>query len=162
MAMMKIGELAKRTGLAASRIRFYEKMGLLKMVDREANGYRLYPEEAVLVLELIKSAQEAGFSLEELRHVMPPDLNQWEHSKLDVVLREKVRSIEALQQQLEASKATILDILAQIEAKPEDVSCASNARKVLANLGLDQGRVEQETLPVDSSRPQERRPSQKA
>ena len=92
--MMKIGELAKRTGLAASRIRFYEKMGLLKMVDREANGYRLYPEEAVLVLELIKSAQEAGFSLEELRHVMPPDLNQWEHSKLDVVLREQAWGVE--------------------------------------------------------------------
>ncbi len=34
---MKIGELAKRSGLAASRIRFYESIGLLKTVDRRSN-----------------------------------------------------------------------------------------------------------------------------
>lgn len=39
---MKIGELARRTGLAASRIRFYEEAGLL-VVQRQANGYRDYP-----------------------------------------------------------------------------------------------------------------------
>lgn len=37
---MKIGELAERTGLNPSRIRFYESIGLLKMVGRQANGYR--------------------------------------------------------------------------------------------------------------------------
>lgn len=44
---MKIGELAKRSGLAASRIRFYEKIGLLKTVKRSANGYRSYPPETL-------------------------------------------------------------------------------------------------------------------
>lgn len=58
---MKIGELARRTGLAASRIRFYEEAGLL-VVQRQANGYRDYPEQAVLLLELITGAQRAGFS----------------------------------------------------------------------------------------------------
>lgn len=57
---MKIGELAKRTGLAPSAIRFYESAGLLKMVQRRANGYRTYPEEAVLALELIMLGQQAG------------------------------------------------------------------------------------------------------
>ena len=52
---MKIGELARRTGLAASRIRFYEEAGLL-VVPRQANGYRDYPEQAVLLLELITGA----------------------------------------------------------------------------------------------------------
>lgn len=135
--MMKIGELAERTGLAASRIRFYERMGLLQLVERRANGYRMYPPEAVLVLNLIKSAQDAGFSLDELRTLMPPDLSQWEHDTLDQALRDKVRSIEVLQAQLEQSKKTILDILAQIEAKPEDMSCASNAQRVLSSLGLE-------------------------
>lgn len=37
---MKIGDLAKRTGLTASRIRFYERVGLLKAVERTTNGYR--------------------------------------------------------------------------------------------------------------------------
>lgn len=35
---MKIGELAQKTGLAPSRIRFYERIGLLKTVTRKANG----------------------------------------------------------------------------------------------------------------------------
>ena len=37
---MKIGELARRSGLAASTIRFYESKGLLKAVSRQSNGYR--------------------------------------------------------------------------------------------------------------------------
>ena len=67
---MKIGELAQRTGLAASRIRFYESIGLLKLVQRQANGYRSYPEEAVLVLNLITTAQQAGFSADDAEQVV--------------------------------------------------------------------------------------------
>lgn len=36
---MKIGELAQQTGLTTSKIRFYERIGLLKTVDRRSNGY---------------------------------------------------------------------------------------------------------------------------
>ena len=62
---MNIGELAWRTGLTASRIRFYESLGLLPMVERMPNGYRRYPRDAQLLLELIDTAQQAGFSLDE-------------------------------------------------------------------------------------------------
>ena len=47
---MKIGELARRSGLTPSRIRFYERIGLLKTVDRQSNGYRTYPQQAVMIL----------------------------------------------------------------------------------------------------------------
>ena len=39
---MNIGELAKQSGLAASRIRFYEAEGLISQVGRQSNGYRRY------------------------------------------------------------------------------------------------------------------------
>lgn len=133
---MKIGDLSKLTGLAASRIRFYERMGLLQLVSRQVNGYRAYPPEAVMVLNLIKSAQDAGFSLEELRNLMPPDLAQWDHGKLHQALRDKVRSIDELRRRLEQSKKAILEVLAQIEAKPADMSCATNARRVMSQMGL--------------------------
>lgn len=61
---MRIGELAECTGLAPSRIRFYEGIGLLT-VERRQNGYRTYPPQAVLVLDLIATAQQAGFSLDD-------------------------------------------------------------------------------------------------
>ncbi|MDQ8030469.1 MAG: MerR family DNA-binding transcriptional regulator [Bordetella sp.] len=133
---MKIGELSERTGLAPSRIRFYERIGLLKTVARQANGYRSYPAEAVLALKLVATGQRAGFSLDELRTLLPSDLASWEHGTLLDTLRRKVQDIEALQAQLTQSKAHLVELLAQIEAKPEDMDCAANARRVLSGMQL--------------------------
>lgn len=133
---MKIGELATRTGLAASRIHFYESIGLLKLVERQANGYRSYPEEAVLVLNLITTAQQAGFSLDELRSLLPQDLSQWEHGKLLDTLQGKVRDIEALEQRLAQSKTHLLALIHEIESKPGDLDCAANAKRVLSKMNL--------------------------
>lgn len=132
---MNIGELARRTGLAASRIRFYERVGLLTQVERQPNGYRSYPEDAVLVLQLISAAQRAGFSLGELRAVLPDDEMHWEPAVLLDTLRSKVADIEALQAQLAQSKAHLLALVAQIEAKPEGIDCTSNARRLMADMG---------------------------
>ena len=135
---MTIGELAKRTGLTTSRIRFYESAGLLKTVERRPNGYRSYPPDAVLVLDLITTAQNAGFSLDEIRTLLPADLDQWRHDALIETLRRKVSDIEALEAKLARSKAQLLGLIADIEAKPDNVDCAANARRVLSRmLGRD-------------------------
>lgn len=131
---MNIGELAKRTGLTNSRIRFYESAGLLKTVDRRPNGYRTYPPEAVVVLDLITTAQKAGFSLDEIRALLPSDLEQWEHGALIEALRRKVADIEALEVRLAQSKAQLVALIKDIEAKPEDIDCAANARRVLSRV----------------------------
>nr|WP_226945536.1 MerR family transcriptional regulator [Pseudomonas sp. EggHat1] len=138
ITQMKIGELAQRTGLAASRIRFYESIGLLKLVERQANGYRSYPEQAVLVLNLITTAQQAGFSLDELRTLLPQDLSQWEHGKLLDTLQAKVKDIEALEQRLAQSKTHLLALIDEIESKPDDIDCATNAKRVLSKMNLSE------------------------
>lgn len=135
---MKIGELAQRTGLASSRIRFYERIGLLKTVERQANGYRSYPADAELVLKLIMTGQRAGFSLDELRALLPGDLAQWEHGTLLDTLRRKVEDIEALQAQLAQGKAQLIELMAQIEAKPQDMTCVANAKRVLSQMRLQE------------------------
>ena len=113
---LRIGELAQRTGLAPSRIRFYERIGLLQTVERQANGYRSYPADAELVLKLIVTAQQAGFSLDDLRTLMPSGLTQLERGTLLDTLRRKVRDIEVLQAQLAQSKRHLVKLIAQIEA----------------------------------------------
>ena len=133
---MRIGELAQRTGLAPSRIRFYERIGLLKAVGRQVNGYRSYPPDAVLMLHLIAVGQKAGFSLDELRKLLPAGPAQWEHASLLDTLRAKVRDIEALQAQLKQTRAQLLALVAQIEAKPKDMDCAANAQRVLSGMRL--------------------------
>lgn len=131
---MKIGELAARSGLTHSRIRFYESIGLLKTVERRPNGYRTYPSGALLVLEVIATAQKAGFSLDEVRALLPLDLTQWEHGALVDVLRDKVRDIGAMESRLAQSKAHLVALIAEIEAKPDSIDCAANAQRVLSKM----------------------------
>ncbi len=132
--MMKIGELARRSGLAPSRIRFYEASGLIN-AQRQANGYRSYPEQALQTLGIIGCAQQAGFSLEEIRRLLPKaDSQDWAHDELLASLQRKVGEIEAMQQVLVQNKAQLLAIIATIEGKPEGMQCAENAERVLANL----------------------------
>jgi MerR family transcriptional regulator, copper efflux regulator len=68
---MKINELAKKTGLTAPTIRFYEQEGLLdeRHVQRGENNYRDYSEEAVEHLLMIKEVQAAGFTLAEFKEL---------------------------------------------------------------------------------------------
>lgn len=133
--MMKIGELATRSGLAASRIRFYEASGLIN-AQRQANGYREYPEQAVQTLSIISCAQQAGFSLDEIRRLLPDANRQqgWAHDEMLASLQRKVGEIEAMQQRLMQNKAQLLAIIATIEGKPEGMPCTENAERVLANL----------------------------
>lgn len=68
---MKIHELAKKTGLTAPTIRFYEQEGLLdaRHVRRTENNYRDYCEEAIEHLLMIKEVQAAGFTLAEFKEL---------------------------------------------------------------------------------------------
>ena len=63
---MKIGELAGRTGLNASAIRYYEKVGLLAAPDR-SGAQRRYAGDAVYRVRLIRFASEMGFTLGEIK-----------------------------------------------------------------------------------------------
>jgi MerR family redox-sensitive transcriptional activator SoxR len=63
---MTIGEVARRAGLNASAIRWYEAAGLLP-TPRRVSGQRRYEESVLDLLALIRFTREAGFSIEEIR-----------------------------------------------------------------------------------------------
>jgi len=136
---MKIGELAAESGLSASKIRFYESVGLLRKVERQRNGYREYPPEALLVLEIIASATRAGFTLEEVRHCLPDDLKRWDEQKLTGSLRKKIASIEAMEVKLAETKASLQRVIRNIETKPSDMSCLDNAKRSLSIVKTTRG-----------------------
>jgi len=131
---MRIGELAKICGLAPSRIRFYESSGLIKSVERKANGYRDYAPDTKWVLEVITAAQAAGFSLEEIRQLMPMNASGWQHDELLSGLKQKVEEIAVLQQRLAHNKAQLLLVIKGIEDKPESMACAENAQMLINRL----------------------------
>ncbi|AZZ76756.1 MerR family transcriptional regulator [Pseudomonas sp. RU47] len=131
---MKIGELAKISGLAPSRIRFYEASGLIKSVERKANGYRDYAPETEWILHIITGAQSAGFSLEEIRQLLPVNAQEWQHEEMLVGLKRKVEEIKILQQRLAHNKAQLLRVIHGIESKPADVGCADNAQLLISQI----------------------------
>jgi DNA-binding transcriptional MerR regulator len=65
----RISELARRTGVSASTLRFYEQAGLLSAA-RTASGYRVYDEQAVRRLEFVGAAKLLGLPLEEIRDLL--------------------------------------------------------------------------------------------
>ncbi len=133
---MKIGELARRTGLTASTIRFYEAKGLLNAVRRQSNGYREYSLDAVAVLSVIVNAQQTGFTLDEIAQVLPEDFSSWRHEELIAALTKKVADIEAMEVRLAQNKSHLLAIIGLIDAKPEGTACSDNAVRVMDSLGI--------------------------
>lgn len=131
---MKIGELAKLTGLAPSRIRFYESAGLLHAVARQANGYRDYRAETAVVLEIIDSARRAGFSLEQIRHLLPLGDGSWDHDELLAALEAKVAEIDVLMKRLKQNKTQLLVAIDSIQARPDGITCTDNRMRVLDRL----------------------------
>jgi DNA-binding transcriptional MerR regulator len=67
---MRIGELATRSGLASTALRYYEKAGLLPPPDRTPAGYRAYDASVLQRLVFIRAAQAMGLSLPEIREVI--------------------------------------------------------------------------------------------
>jgi DNA-binding transcriptional MerR regulator len=63
---LTIGELASRTGLAVSALRYYEELGLMPPASR-VSGQRRYPATAVHLVGTILLLREVGFSLREIR-----------------------------------------------------------------------------------------------
>jgi DNA-binding transcriptional MerR regulator len=132
---MKIGELAQLSGLNASRIRFYEAQVLISQVARSANGYRRYSEQALQTLMIIQCAQQAGFSLEELKQLLPDTVTgEFKRDELVAGLVRKVEQIEEMQLHLAQSKAKLLGVIESIEVRPEGIACDANAERVLASL----------------------------
>jgi DNA-binding transcriptional MerR regulator len=67
---MRIGELARLSGIPATALRYYEQLGLLPEPGRTDSGYRMYDEEAVERLAFIRAAQAVGLTLAEVRQVL--------------------------------------------------------------------------------------------
>jgi MerR family redox-sensitive transcriptional activator SoxR len=68
METLSIGQLADRSGVAVSAIRYYERIGLLPIPSR-VSGRRRYPSDTLQSLALIRLGQKVGFTLAELREL---------------------------------------------------------------------------------------------
>jgi MerR family redox-sensitive transcriptional activator SoxR len=83
MELMTIGQVAARSGVAPSALRYYEQQGLLA-AERAPGGARRYPRSVLRRLAFVRAAQNVGLSLAEVRTALaalpegrPPDARDW-------------------------------------------------------------------------------------
>ena len=66
MRPLSIGEVAKRTGVRTSALRYYEEAGILPAPGR-VSGQRRYDADAIHRIDVLRFAQQAGFTLDEIK-----------------------------------------------------------------------------------------------
>lgn len=63
---LKIGQVARRAEVSVDTVRFYERRGVIPAPSRRPDGYRAYPDATVQRIQLAKSLQALGFTLDEI------------------------------------------------------------------------------------------------
>ena len=105
---MRIGELAKATGIDVETLRYYERVGLVQRPARQANGYRAYGQDAIERANFIRHCRTLDMGLEDIKRLLDftskPDADCLDvNHLLDehlVRVRAKLKSLRTLEKQL--------------------------------------------------------------
>ncbi len=87
--LLKVGDLARRTGKSVRALRLYEELGLLTPIARSIGGFRLYDESAWTRLRWIELLQDSGFSLHQIQDL----LRAWQSTRYGPDAMATVREI---------------------------------------------------------------------
>jgi MerR family transcriptional regulator, copper efflux regulator len=108
--LLKIGEVALKSGLSVKTIRYYDEIGLLfPTVERSESGYRLFKSQVLTRLAFIRRAQALGLHLNEVQQILKvhdqgelPCGEVRQHLEAKVVeVRQQIADLETLQMELE-------------------------------------------------------------
>jgi DNA-binding transcriptional MerR regulator len=114
--LVPIGELARRTGVATSALRYYERVGLLSAAER-AGGRRHYTPSSAERVALIRLYQDAGFTLAEIARMLAArsqgrrgwgDLAERKVAELDARIADAQQAKSLIQHALECPHRDLL------------------------------------------------------
>lgn len=105
MNPMTIGKLAAAGGVGVETVRFYQRRGLLSEPDR-SGGVRRYGSEDLRRLRFIRSAQTAGFTLEEIRELLALDAGH-DHQRARQLARHRIEALTIKIAEMSAARASL-------------------------------------------------------
>lgn len=70
MALHRIGQVARQSGVGVETVRFYEREGLIPQPPRPESGFRRYPQDVVSRIRFIQRSKALGFSLREIKELL--------------------------------------------------------------------------------------------
>jgi MerR family mercuric resistance operon transcriptional regulator len=121
MQDLTIGQLAKAAGVNVETIRYYERQGLIDQPPKPSEGFRRYPESALDRIRFIKRAQELGFSLKEIAHLLV--LSTAPCGEVQALAEEKLAGVQAKMADLQRLEQVLQDLLAQCRTNPDESHC---------------------------------------
>jgi DNA-binding transcriptional MerR regulator len=114
--LLTIGELARRAGVTASALRYYEELGLLPLAARIC-GQRRYPESAAPLVAAILLYSDAGFTLAEQKALMATGAGTASHRR-----QLMQRKLAELDEQIARAQAARDAISHGLHCPHEDIS----------------------------------------
>ncbi|MEV8564794.1 MerR family transcriptional regulator [Streptomyces sp. NPDC051322] len=115
---LRSGQVAEAAGVNVQTLRYYERRGLLAEPERSNGGHRLYGEDAVTALRVIKAAQRLGFTLEEVAELL--EAGRHHHGS----------PVAGLQERAQAK-------IAEVDAKIADLTTIRTALVAAVDAGCD-------------------------
>lgn len=115
---LTIGEVSELTGMSASRIRYYESIGVLPTPDRVA-GKRRYSDQVLRRLTIVDAAQRVGFTLDEIRELLG-SREQPAQERLRQLALSKLPELDELIEQA-SSVRRLLEICSKCDCRSIDV-----------------------------------------
>jgi DNA-binding transcriptional MerR regulator len=104
-----IGKLSEKSGVSTDTIRYYEKMGVLGKPERAANGYRVYGQEALRILNFVRRAKVMNFTLEEIKELLT--MSEDDHPSVCGDILTMVESkVSAFRQKIEDTKIALTSL----------------------------------------------------
>jgi DNA-binding transcriptional MerR regulator len=91
---LRVSEVAEAAGVNTETLRYYERRGLIGHPDRSPGGHRLYDEQAVTTLRVIKAAQRLGFTLGEVADLIEVGRRRGPKADFRVRAREKLLEVD--------------------------------------------------------------------
>jgi MerR family transcriptional regulator, copper efflux regulator len=121
---LKIGEVARITGLSVKTIRYYEEIGLLTpTVARSRAGYRIFGNGIVSRLDFIKRSQSLGLSLQEIKEILGThDRGELPCSEVKHHLQDRVAAITEQIEDLQRLRLELHQVLSGWQEQPHPVA----------------------------------------
>lgn len=102
---LKIGDVAKQSGVSVPTLRYYETLGLITPAERGDNGYRYYTPTVISQVLFIKKAQALGLALDEIRQILDVrDRGELPCEMVQSLLAQKIQQLNTQISQMQTFK----------------------------------------------------------
>lgn len=137
LQLLKIGDVAKQSGVSITTIRYYEGLDLILPAVRLDNGYRYYESSIVEHLQFIKKAQALDFSLIEIKQILA--IRQ--HGKsvcgtVRLLLAEKIKTVSKQLDQLAIFKHELETYQERWNSRPIDPAYSTGLCSLITEVSV--------------------------